>query len=66
MSTVTADPPSPCIGVCQINSFTHLCDGCFRDNEEIALWWSLPPDEKRLLIAELRERRERVLASLWD
>ncbi len=66
MSTHPADPPSPCIGVCQINPLTGYCEGCYRDENEIAAWWDMPAEEKRHLIARLQERRDRVLASLWD
>jgi len=29
---------SPCISVCQMNTKSHLCDGCFRTRDEIAEW----------------------------
>jgi predicted Fe-S protein YdhL (DUF1289 family) len=66
MSSTPADPPSPCIGVCQINPLTDYCDGCFRDMDEISNWWGLSPEAKLRVLAELEERRERVFASLWD
>ncbi|HRH04346.1 MAG TPA: DUF1289 domain-containing protein [Burkholderiaceae bacterium] len=30
--------PSPCTSVCQIDSISHLCKGCWRTLDEIAAW----------------------------
>jgi len=30
--------PSPCISVCQIDSSSQLCRGCWRTLDEIAAW----------------------------
>lgn len=49
--------PSPCVGVCQIDARTKFCLGCFRTLKEVARWSRFSEDEKRDVVAELRERR---------
>ncbi|MFT4991192.1 MAG: prolyl-tRNA editing enzyme YbaK/EbsC (Cys-tRNA(Pro) deacylase) [Polaromonas sp.] len=39
--------PSPCISVCQINTGTGMCTGCYRSLPEIADWSHANDDEKR-------------------
>jgi len=39
--------PSPCISVCQINTGTGMCTGCYRSLPEIANWSHANDDEKR-------------------
>lgn len=55
------DPPSPCIGVCVINSQTQLCDGCFRTLDEIASWWDYSPNQKRRILTEVEGRLVRIM-----
>jgi predicted Fe-S protein YdhL (DUF1289 family) len=55
------DPPSPCVGICIINSQTQLCDGCFRTLDEIAAWWDYTPKQKRAVLAELEGRLARIV-----
>ena len=38
--------PSPCIGVCQINSKTKFCLGCWRSLREVAHWSRYSGTEK--------------------
>ncbi len=66
MTDTQQDPPSPCIGICQINPTNSYCEGCFRDLDEIAGWWEMAAVAKRRLISELDSRRERILSSYWD
>lgn len=33
--------PSPCVGVCRIDPDTGLCQGCWRQLDEIARWRDL-------------------------
>ena len=61
MSASDQDPASPCIGVCMINPQTDLCEGCFRNLDEIASWWDYTPDEKRAVLIQLEKRCERIL-----
>lgn len=51
------DVPSPCTGVCRIDSTTAWCQGCKRTLEEIADWPMLPPAEKRAVLKALEQRR---------
>lgn len=67
-SVMTADnpyspnePPSPCIGVCAINSQTQLCDGCLRTLDEIAAWWDYSHSQKRAVLTELEGRLARIM-----
>ena len=59
-----ADPlPSPCVGICRIDEAAARCEGCLRTLEEIARWGALGTEEKRDLLAALRERRQRAFAA---
>ena len=49
--------PSPCISVCQLDSVTGQCLGCYRTGAEIAAWRSMTPDDQRDLLESLRDRR---------
>jgi predicted Fe-S protein YdhL (DUF1289 family) len=50
-------PPSPCIGVCEIDAAIGLCRGCARSVEEIAIWRTAPPDRIDAVWAALPARR---------
>jgi predicted Fe-S protein YdhL (DUF1289 family) len=50
-------PPSPCIGVCQMNPLTRLCEGCHRDIDEIMQWSSASDGDKRYIWQLIRQRR---------
>ena len=52
--------PSPCVGVCQINSSTKFCLGCWRTLKEVAHWSRYSNGEKENLMQELIERRDRL------
>ncbi|MDD3444178.1 MAG: DUF1289 domain-containing protein [Zavarzinia sp.] len=54
---VDRDPPSPCIRVCQLDPISRLCTGCLRTVEEIGAWSFMDADEKRAVLARLKERR---------
>jgi len=49
--------PSPCTGVCVMDSTRRLCFGCLRTLGEIAAWGALTNDEKRQVLEQLRARR---------
>ncbi len=49
--------PSPCVSICKLNKSTGFCEGCFRTENEIALWPSMNNDERLSLLPILRERQ---------
>ena len=49
--------PSPCVSICKLNKSTGFCEGCFRTENEIALWTSMNNDERLSLLPILRERQ---------
>jgi uncharacterized protein len=53
----TSAPPSPCINICRMDAATGWCEGCLRTLDEIAVWGSLPDDDKRVVWQQLRQRR---------
>jgi predicted Fe-S protein YdhL (DUF1289 family) len=55
--TDSAALPSPCISVCQLDPASGQCIGCFRTGSEIAAWRSMTPDDQRMLLDRLRDRR---------
>ena len=56
---MSLDPPlpSPCIGICQLDSTTGYCKGCLRTTEEIALWLALDNAGRGAILERLRARR---------
>ena len=51
------DPQSPCVNLCNFNPFLGQCDGCFRTLDEIGGWSTFSPEQKREVLAKLKERR---------
>ncbi len=49
--------PSPCISICKLNKSTGFCDGCFRTEDEIALWSSMSEEDKLNMLNILRQRQ---------
>ena len=49
--------PSPCVSICKLNKSTGFCEGCYRTENEIALWTSMNNDERLSLLPILRERQ---------
>jgi len=49
--------PSPCISICKLNKSTGYCDGCFRTEDEIALWPSMTDEDKLNMLNILRQRQ---------
>jgi uncharacterized protein len=49
--------PSPCINICRMHEATGLCEGCWRNIDEIALWSQLAADDKRSVLALTAARR---------
>lgn len=51
-----ATPLSPCIGICKLDDATGLCDGCGRSLAEIRGWKTYSDEEKRRIMALLKQR----------
>lgn len=49
--------PSPCVGVCRMVPSTQLCEGCWRQIDEIVAW-GRASDAERLRIWALIEARQ--------
>lgn len=56
--------PSPCISVCRIDDASGLCVGCLRTLSEIALWSTMPDDERRDVWARLAERAAKATSGI--
>jgi predicted Fe-S protein YdhL (DUF1289 family) len=56
LTLLASGPPSPCIGVCQIDNRTGLCIGCKRDLDEIRDWIIMTPDERQRVLDSLLTR----------
>lgn len=57
MSASPAPVRSPCIQVCRMDPQSNVCRGCLRTLDEIAGWSGYSDDEKREVLALVRERR---------
>ena len=54
----TNDPtPSPCIGICRMDTAREFCTGCFRTLEEIGCWQMYSEADKQQIVAATAERR---------
>jgi predicted Fe-S protein YdhL (DUF1289 family) len=49
--------PSPCIGICQMDSNTGLCKGCDRTLDEIIDWGVASESKKFVIWQEIKRRR---------
>ena len=54
---MSAEPGSPCVAVCVLDTDGGLCRGCFRTLAEIAAWASLGRAEKQRILDDLPARR---------
>ncbi|WP_114951645.1 DUF1289 domain-containing protein [Sphingosinicella terrae] len=54
------EPPSPCTGICRIDSGTGWCRGCGRTIEEIGRWPAATSLEKASLLEVLPDRMARM------
>lgn len=50
------DIPSPCSGVCRMDEYTKLCEGCLRTIDEIAQWSTACEGERRAIWMNIRQR----------
>jgi predicted Fe-S protein YdhL (DUF1289 family) len=53
----SADPLSPCTGVCRLDPATGYCAGCRRTVEEIAGWLDKSGEEKRAILTRVMARK---------
>ncbi len=49
--------PSPCIGVCTLDTVTGRCSGCMRTTAEIAEWGSASNERRYEIVLQLKQRR---------
>lgn len=56
MKAFSDNVPSPCTGVCQMTADDGWCIGCMRTIGEIVDWARKTADEKRAILARIRER----------
>ena len=54
--TESGELPSPCISVCQIDSASGRCEGCYRTLDEIACWSAAGPQRKRAIWRAIAQR----------
>jgi predicted Fe-S protein YdhL (DUF1289 family) len=47
---------SPCTKVCSLDAAGHLCTGCGRTVEEIAIWGEASPEQREAILALLPAR----------
>ena len=52
-----AEIDSPCVKICVIHPETRLCVGCARTIDEIGAWSRMSPEARRLIMAELPDRK---------
>jgi predicted Fe-S protein YdhL (DUF1289 family) len=48
--------PSPCISVCRMSAQTQLCEGCWRDLEELRVWGQASDTFKREVWQRIQQR----------
>lgn len=56
-----AEIESPCIKLCVVHPATRRCAGCHRTIDEIAAWSRMPPEDRRVVMAQLPARAEEDL-----
>ena len=50
--------PSPCVGVCRMSDSTGLCEGCWRDIDELRAWGRSDDATKLSIWARVERRQE--------
>ena len=51
---------SPCIEVCRLNERTGLCEGCWRNLDEISAWRSASEADRCEILRRVAQRREQA------
>lgn len=54
---VSEDVQSPCVSICALDE-NDVCVGCYRTGVEISRWGGMSVDEKRDVIALVKEREK--------
>lgn len=49
--------PSPCTKICRIDPVRGDCEGCFRTLDEIANWYRVSDQTRRVIVAACESRR---------
>lgn len=49
--------PSPCVNVCRMSPVSGLCEGCWRNLDELRQWSRSSDDEKRAVWARVEDRQ---------
>jgi predicted Fe-S protein YdhL (DUF1289 family) len=57
---------SPCTNVCRLHKTTGLCEGCFRNREEIKAWKTMSDADKLGLFDTLVQRQTDAQGSACD
>jgi|HubBroStandDraft_5_1064220.scaffolds.fasta_scaffold310973_2 predicted Fe-S protein YdhL (DUF1289 family) len=57
---------SPCTNVCRLDKTTGLCEGCFRNREEIKAWKTMSDADKLGLFDTLIQRQTDMKDSARD
>ncbi len=52
-----SSPESPCVSICALDE-NDICMGCYRSAQEITDWFMASDEEKRQILARVRERRD--------
>ena len=48
--------PSPCRGICRIDTRRDQCIGCYRFKREVGIWRALSQDDRFRILGELPQR----------
>jgi predicted Fe-S protein YdhL (DUF1289 family) len=57
---------SPCTNVCRLDKTTGLCEGCFRNREEIKAWKTMSDADKLGVFDTLIQRQTDIKDSARD
>jgi predicted Fe-S protein YdhL (DUF1289 family) len=52
--------PSPCISVCRMSPHTQLCEGCWRNLDELRVWGQATDAFKREVWQRIQQRLRRA------
>lgn len=50
---------SPCVDVCQLDFYKQVCIGCYRTLDEIGRWREMTDDERKIVLDNIEDRKER-------
>ncbi|MCX8501019.1 MAG: DUF1289 domain-containing protein [Alphaproteobacteria bacterium] len=56
--------PSPCVGICQMDSTSGLCTGCYRTGEEIKNWRASDNGQRLAIYEKIQSRRRQIAFNL--